>query len=230
MKKLAPIISLLLLAAACSSETDDDGTVSPPPPTEAPQTQSPPTTQAPATSAPVAADEETTTVPQDSAPEGDASFALTQVVFGESGYVVVTNIGNGTGDVGGHWICQRPAYFEIPSVELAPGESVWIAAEDGEGLVPAQGVVAVVPANRSLGAFSVASGETGLYTSNGFGDSAAIIDYVEWGSGDHGRSSVAVEAGIWIEGTFVDVPEEAVAITGSAPTSSAADWSPDIGV
>jgi hypothetical protein len=229
MKRIALLLALVLLAAACSSDGDDAPATSTPS-TEAPQAEAPAATEAPATSAPVATTEGATTVPVETTPEGDASFALTQVVFGDSGYVVVTNIGNGTGDVGGHWLCQRPAYLEIPSTELAPGESVWIAAEDGEDLEPAQGVVAVVPANRSLGAFDVSSGEAALYTSNGFGDSTAIIDYVEWGSGGHGRSSVAVEAGIWIDGTFVDVPPEAVAITGSAPTSSAADWAPDIGV
>lgn len=227
MKRLALLLVLVLLAAACSSDDEEDVATTPPPPTEAPQVEAPTTTEAPATTT---VTEETTTVPVETAPEGDPAFALTQVVFGDSGYVVVTNVGNGTGDIGGHWICQRPAYFEIPSVDLAPGESVWIAAADGEGLEPAQGVVAVVPADRSLGVFNVSTGEAALYTSNEFGDSAAIIDYVEWGSGNHGRSSVAVEAGIWIEETFVDVPPEAVAITGSAPTSSAADWAPDIGV
>jgi hypothetical protein len=229
MRRIALLLALVLLAAACSSDGEEDVAATPAPPTEAPPTATPATTEETATTTSAAA-EEATTVPVETPPEGDASFALTQVVFGDSGYLVVTNIGSGTGDVGGHWLCQRPAYFEIPSVELTAGESVWIAAEDGDGLEPAQGVVAVVPANRSLGAFDVSSGEAALYTSNGFGDVTAIIDYVEWGSGGHGRSSVAVEAGIWIEGTFVDVPPEAVAITGSAPTSSAADWSPDIGV
>lgn len=229
MKKLVPLIALLLLAAACSSD-DEDGEPTAPAPTEAPQAEAPATTQAPTTSQPTAAEPESTTVATEAVPEGDAAFAMTQVVFGDSGYVVITNVGNGTGDVGGHWLCQRPAYFEIPSTELAPGESVWVAAADGAGLVPAQGVVAVVVANRSLGAFSVETGEMAMYTSNGFGDSTAIVDYVEWGSAGHGRSSVAVEAGIWPDGGFVEVPEEAVAISGAAPTSGPDDWAPDIGV
>lgn len=228
MKKLAPLLVFVLVAAACSSDSDSEPTS--PPPTEAPQAEPPVDTEAPTTSPPATEEQETTTIPVETAPEGDAAFALTQVVFGDSGYVVVTNVGNGTGDVGGHWICQRPAYFAIPSTELAPGESVWVAAEDGEGLVAAQGVVAVVPANRSLGAFSVTSGEAALFASSDFGDSAAIVDYVEWGSGGHGRASVAVEAGIWPDGGFVEVPEEAVAISGPGQASTPQDWAPDIGV
>lgn len=229
MRKLAPVFALLVLAAACSSDSGDDAPATSSLVTEVSPTEAPGTTVAPPTSAPVAETEVTTTVPA-AAPEGDPEFALTQVVFGDSGYVVVTNIGSGTGDVGGHWICQRPAYLEIPSTELDPGQSVWIAAQTGDGLVPAQGAVAVIPANRSLGAFDATSGEVALYTSSEFGDSTFIIDYVEWGSAGHGRASVAIEAGIWLDGTFVEVPEEAVAISGSAPTSSPADWSPDIGV
>ena len=48
------------------------------------------------------------------------------------------------------------------------------------------------------------SGEFGLYSSASFGSADAIVAYVQWGSADNGRSSVAVEAGLIAEGDFVD--------------------------
>ena len=48
-----------------------------------------------------------------------------------------------------------------------------------------------------ISALSPDSGEVGLYSISSFSSSDAILGYVEWGSSGHGRSSVAVAAGIW---------------------------------
>jgi hypothetical protein len=42
-----------------------------------------------------------------------------------------------------------------------------------------------------------------LYANGTFGDPGAIVDYVEWGSGGHFRSTVAEAAGIWDETRIV---------------------------
>jgi hypothetical protein len=163
-------------------------------------------------------------------PDAAAAFAITSIAFGDSGFIQITNVGNAAGDAGGHWLCQRPAYFEIPSVVLEPGQSVWVAA-DRDDLQFVGAVVAAVDAAGTLGRLSAASGEVALYTSNSFSDPAAIVDYVEWGSSGHGRSGVAVDAGIWPAEGFVETPDGTIAITsGGGDADEPAAWAPDIGV
>lgn len=133
--------------------------------------------------------------------EGAATdLAITEVVFGD--HVTITNVGDAMVSVDEMWLCNRPSYTPI-SVSLAPGESQTIDA-------------------ASLGGLAEGGGEAALYTSNSFGDSAAIVDYVSWGGGG-GRGSVASGAGIWTDGDSVDAGGAGI----SAPSGgdSSADWS-----
>ena len=84
----------------------------------------------------------------------------------------------------------------------------------------AAGASITIPA-ADLG-LSDGGGEVALYSSNDFGDSASILDYVAWGSGG-GRASVAADAGIWPDGDVVTVGGDSI----SAPNggASASDWS-----
>lgn len=182
------------------------------------------------TTAPVA--ETTTTPPTTSAPppeEGVAWFAISEVIFGDAGRIVIENIGTATGAIDGYWLCQRPGYFEIPAATLAPGER--LAVFVGSVEVPEAGFSATSFAGLALGSFTPDDGEIALYSSNSFSSSAAIVDYVEWGRAGHGRSAVAVEAGLWVEGEFLDVPPDALGITAAATTTtrSVADWSIEVG-
>lgn len=102
--------------------------------------------------------------------------------------VELTNTGDVTLSIGSYWLCNFPAYIQVNnltvvcgSLSLAPGEVVVVS---GWNVDPADG-------------------ELGLYVTSVFGNPNAIIDYVEWGSGNHARSGVADEAGIWTQGTFV---------------------------
>ncbi len=233
MKSLLAPTALVLLVAACGDGATATTIAAAPPATAAPETTTPPSETAAATTTSTAPAQTTpsTTVP----PPADAfpAFALTQVVFGDNGYVAVTNVGDGPGDPGGHWLCQRPLYFEIPSTPLEPGETVWVAAGDGADLEGSLGpsVTAVVSASGTLGTFKQDTGEIGLYRTGDFGSSDAIVHYVEWGEPGHGRAGVAVTAGIWPDGGFVEVPEGAVAISAAVPRAAdPEDWSPDIGV
>lgn len=226
----ALLLSLVMLATACG----DNATTTSAPPTAPPVPQS--TT---ATTQPVATTLVTTTTPATTQPPATEAeppenaapaFAITGVTFGDGGFVQITNTGNGAGNLDGHWLCQRPAYLEMPSTELGPGESVWVAAS-GSDLQFVGAVVGVVDAEGRLGSFSLATGEMALYASRDFGSAAAIVDYVEWGASGHGRSSVAVEAAIWPQGGFVEIPDGTISITaGSAGADDPAAWSPDIGV
>lgn len=85
----------------------------------------------------------------------------------------------------GHFVCNFPTYSSIGDLgSVAPGESFTVE-------------LAV------LGAAS-GTGEIGVYTSSSFGSSDAMVAYVEWGSAGHGRTDVAVGAGLWSAGDFVD--------------------------
>ena len=122
----------------------------------------------------------------------------------EANVIEIRNAGTETVDVSGFWLCNRPSYLEIPSQELAPGDALTIVASD----------LGVTPE----------SGEVGLYSSRSFGSAGAMLRYVQWGSDEHGRTSVAIEAGVWPQGEFVDNDGANLRAIGDDPTSSA-DWS-----
>ena len=84
--------------------------------------------------------------------------------------------------------------------------------------------VAVVPGREQFGPLTIDEGEIGLYNGNGFSDPDAILSYVEWGETGHGRSAVAVSAGIWQEGDFVEVPEGSSAISAPNGAEAADGW------
>lgn len=132
-------------------------------------------------------------------------FVLQSVSFGEPASVTITNVGNAAGSLDGYWLCNRPNYMPVPSTTLQAGESVTVSA-------------------GPLGIGS-ADGEVGLYASNRFDDPAAIRSYVEWGAAGHGRSAVAVAAGIWDGGGVAPGPAGLRAKT-EVPSAST-DWEGD---
>lgn len=202
MRRFLLVVALALFAAACSGddETASDTT------TSAPQ-------------------EGSTTVPASTtAGGGSAVFAIETVTFGDGAMVVITNTGTGAGELAGHWLCQRPSYFQIPDVALGPGEQVAIAL-DGDGFAPPPGAL-TVDAVATVGTIDPASGELGLYSASQFDDATAIVSYVEWGSAGHGRSSVAVAAGIWTEDGFVATTSATASLSATAnPATGPDDWS-----
>lgn len=105
--------------------------------------------------------------------------------------VEIKNIGASAIDIGEYWLCNRPMYDRINSLDIVCGGDDYVI-NPGEEIT------------LSLSSISVsgADGEMGLYTSNLFANSAAIVDYVQWGAGGHGRESVAVGADIWTAGDF----------------------------
>ncbi len=229
------LVALAVLVAGCNgasspSTTDQATTI-----TEA---TSPSTTAADtaaeATTSTIAPPESTTeatttTTTTTTLPGGEASIGIDEIVFAGGPYVVISNRGPGIGSTAGHWICQFPSYYQLPDVELKPGEK--IAVQLGIDPVPElTGVIATVDVTSPIGDITTADGELGLYSSNTFNSADAIVDYVEWGTSDHARSSVAVAAGIWENGGFIEVPAEALAIAAQAfPSLGPADWFAEIG-
>jgi hypothetical protein len=211
MKRFAMVLALALIAAACGGSDSEPTT------TDAGGTDTTTTSTTAAASTTTSAQSETTTTT--GADSGSAEFVISRVVFGDDGYVSITNVGASAGSLDGWQLCQRPAYFAIGSVEVAPGETVHFTMGSVEGLSGQ-----VIESNGRFGRLSDSSGEMGLYADASFGSASSIRSYVEWGSSGHGRSSVAVAAGIWTEGGFVPVD----AVPGLAAISdvpiSPADW------
>ncbi|MET1257757.1 hypothetical protein ABV409_00355 [Flagellimonas sp. DF-77] len=137
------------------------------------------------------------------------------VVLNEVGYLgnflELYNNGNVAVDVSDYFLCLGPGTYRRVGdlnvegdLNLQPGAFLSIAYE--------------MPS---------ATGGIGLYANNdGFADAANILDFVQWGAAGSPRENVAVEAGLWTAGEYVDVvgsADNSIAYDGEG--SSAADWS-----
>ena len=123
-----------------------------------------------------------------------------------SNSVTLKNYGTTNVPISGYWFCNFPAYAQVSSMtsttSLAPGEEVNIASSIN---------------------FAVADGEFGLYNTNSFGSSSAMEDYMQWGSANHQRESVAVAKGIWTANTFINLAPP-FAYSGTGSQNGAEQW------
>jgi hypothetical protein len=129
--------------------------------------------------------------------------------------VEITNTGDENLDISGFWLCDFPTYTQIGNLDIVCGDD--FVLEPGEFITVNAG-------------FDISSddGEMGIYTTNSFGSSAAIIDYVEWGSSGHTRSAIAVAAGIWTTGDFVAAFSSDNSLEYDGEGDSSSDWSEDM--
>nr|WP_299343234.1 hypothetical protein [Allomuricauda sp.] len=143
-------------------------------------------------------------------PEVVESVILTEVAY-LGNYIELYNNGNVSVDVSDYFLCLGPGtYRRISDLEsegnldMAPGEFLSVSYD--------------MPS---------ATGGIGLYINNaGFGDAANIRSFVQWGAPGSPRENVAVEAGIWIEGEYVNVVGNAdYSIAYDGDGFSASDWS-----
>ena len=137
---------------------------------------------------------------------GESDFYISEVVFGQDGYAVVTNGASVSADPAGLFLCQFPSYPEVPAGQLDPGES------------------ARVPASE-LGELKPESGEVALFLRPEWENPDAIAGYVQWGTTGHKREEPAVAGGVWEQDSFV-VAGDASGLIASGPAStSAGAWS-----
>ncbi len=139
------------------------------------------------------------------------SIVINEVNYGEDKKIELWNNGTVPVDLGPYWLCLGPGqYLQIQNAttdketsELASGEFLvidWNELGDSEGL--------------------------GLYSTNSFTNPDAIIDFVQWGASGSARENVAVDAGIWTSGDFVEsvrLPSYSIAYDGEGDAAS--DWS-----
>jgi len=163
----AAVAVVAVLASACG---DDDGDAADVTSTTAAESTSS-TTTAPTTTAPI---------PETGQALGDLQLNVVQ--FGDEGYVEIINTGSDPITLAGVYICEFPDYADLGDVAdvatLESGATTQIAAD-------------------VLGGLSIDSGEAALYDGDDFDSADAMLSYVQWGTGDHQRSSVAAEAGLW---------------------------------
>ena len=156
--------------------------------------------------------------------DGDAEFILGGAVFGDDGYVVITNIGSGRGSLEGYALCQRPNYYVFPDIDVEPFDSVWVAVGDGASLVESASVV-VLRADGQLGRVVAEGGEMALYQSAQFGAADEMVSYVRWGSSGPGRSDLAITAELWEPDAIIDIPPDAFGVVATAsPPTGPSDW------
>jgi hypothetical protein len=138
-----------------------------------------------------------------------------QIVINEvkqTGSVELKNLGATTVDVSTYWLCDFPAYTRLDNAS--------ITVETGSLLLTAGAIVEV----SGFDFIDSADGELGLYSSSAFSSSAAIVDYIEWGSTGHQRSSVAVAAGTWTAGDFIPAFDNSLSIQFDGAGDTAADY------
>ena len=177
---LAVLAAVALVAAACG----DDSTSGSDATTTTADAATSTTTTLPTTTAPI--------------PEGAVALEALQlniVEFGEAGFVEIINTGSESIPLAGVNICEWPDYADLGDVvdieSLEPGATVQVSAD-------------------VLGGIDAADGEAALYDGSDFGSPDAMLSYVQWGSGDHQRATVAVAAGLWPSAADFVTPDEAV--------------------
>jgi hypothetical protein len=219
----------ILILAACTSDGEPAATTAPPEIlTTIGAAPAPPASTATTTIAPATTTTTTTTTTTQQPPNAAPEFGLTQVVFGESSFVIITNWGNATGNLEGYWLAQGTLYKSLPDIELAPGEQALL----GLARTPPPELAGIAD-NRflgpTIGELNPESGEVALFSSSSFDDPDSIVSYVEWGDAGHTAATVAVAAGIWLD-SAVDVFDEAPSIsTGVFPATSSDSWFADVG-
>jgi hypothetical protein len=211
MRRTAELTVILLVAIACGGAT----TATQPPTTT--------TLAKPATTTTVATTTTTVATTTTTEAESGAQFAITSLSLGENGMVVITNIGTEAGSLSGYFLCQRPDYFALPAVTLEPGEFFAIST-GGDVFLPPPGAV-TTDQIATIGLLSPTGGEVGLYSSSNFNSPADIVSYVEWGNAGHGRSSVAINAGIWPADSFVQTGADTAGLfANTVPPTEPAHW------
>ena len=142
------------------------------------------------------------------------STGNTQVIINEvfpNGTFELKNNGNTVVDVSDYWICTFPVYTQLSSLSIECGSL---------NLQPDAEVVL-----SGFTGYTIEEGELGLYTTNSFGSSTALITYVDWGTAVDQRASVGVAAGIWTEGDLAASFGATESLVRSGAGNSAADWS-----
>lgn len=117
---------------------------------------------------------------------------------GEDSFVRLTNLNTAVMTMIDWQLCSDLSYWAIPDLAMEPEQVLDVGFGSG---TDAGGKVF---ANGALPIPDPAGGEFAFYTSTKFDRASAIVHYVQWGKAGGPREEIAVKAGIWEAGAFVD--------------------------
>ena len=180
---LALSIGILALFAACDDDDGDGGTTTP----DGTRTEEP--------SVPVS----TSTV----FPDNGFQLEINEVGLGDDGWVALRNYTDEPASLFGLFLCQPPNCVALPDEEVPPETVAYVAVAGGEDLDN----VVVTDADVTL---APADGEIALFSEDDTSDSEKIRSYLQWGSDPHEGTTVAIEAGLWIEGSYAPTSDAAI--------------------
>ncbi|MBT8249431.1 MAG: hypothetical protein KJN81_04150 [Acidimicrobiia bacterium] len=148
----------------------------------------------------------------------EPEVVISEVFFGQDGYVAVTNHGEGDAVLDRWEVCQSASCFSIPNMTLDSGDTVVFAADESGGIEDN-----IVDMRLGAGDLVAAAGEIALYSGT---DPKQLVSYVMWGRDDQPRSAAAVEAGLWSGGPVATVDQTDGIVKSTAVPLSADDWTP----
>jgi hypothetical protein len=124
------------------------------------------------------------------APAADTDVVIQEVFYlggANQDWVELRNVGVATVDLTGWWSCARFSYEALSDSTILVGDDLML--DPGEVLVLGLAID-----------LDDTSSDFGIYNTNSFGSSAAMVDFIQWGTAtDVGRSDVAAAKGIWRE-------------------------------
>lgn len=130
-------------------------------------------------------------------------FAINEVGLGPEGYVALTNFTDVPASLDGLHLCQGSQCFALPDATVPPGETVRIVVAEG---AEHGGIVAT---HATLGELRPSDGEIALLASQDIDDPGAMLVYFQWGSTPHDLTQTAIDAGLWVEGSYGPTSENA---------------------
>ena len=126
----------------------------------------------------------------------------------------------------GYWLYFPPSQWQFPSgITVAAGATITVhinrpgTNSDGSFFTGISGM-------RNLRGQGAQGDAIGLFSTNLFGDSSKLVDFVQWGGAGNGGEEVAVAAGIWPASGFVGIGvlREGSTIAYDGSGKSPSDW------
>ena len=141
---------------------------------------------------------------------------LAQVEVSEisgSGSIELINNGTSAVDISNYWLCNRPAYSRLSTLDIECGS---LDLEAG----------ATVTINDPAFRLDGSGDELGVYLNSNFGSSASLIDYVIWGNRNGStREALASSDGLWIQGQRASAFGQSESLNRTGNTNNASAWS-----
>ena len=135
-------------------------------------------------------------------PDNGFQFEINEVGLGDDGWVALRNYTDEPASLADLYLCQPPDCVALPDEEV-PAETVaYVSVSSGDDLDN----VVVTDAELTL---APPDGELALFSGDDTSDPEKIRSYLQWGSHPHEGTDVAIEAGLWIEGSYAPTSEAA---------------------